>query len=338
MNGQSIGSALLLAAAALPVSSVAAHHSTAFYSPDTIELEGELVRLDWVNPHVRMRAQDHRPGRRREALAHGVELDLDARAARRHARAVQRRRPSEGSRPRIDARRTGFQLTNMLLPDGREASLWLDSPPRFGDAAMIRRSDSVVDAARENRGIFRVWSVPRVNSVTTDEVTNQPFTPAAVAARASFDMNDNFATRCGPEGMPRVMWSPLPWEIRRSRRNDRAARRDLRHRAHDPHDERCPRRRPRAARSSATPSGRWERWRARRHDDARQLAVLRQHRHAAERDVRIVERFTLSADQTRLDFHVTVTDPATLTAPAIVDGHWLALGAELPRFDCQAER
>jgi hypothetical protein len=54
--------------------------------------------------------------------------------------------------------------------------------------------------------------------------------------------------------------------------------------------------------------------------------------------VSVEERYTLSADQTRLDFHIAIDDPANLTERAIVDGHWLALGATLLRFDCQASR
>jgi len=53
MDARSVGSALLLSAAALASSSAFAHHSTACYSSDTLELEGEIVRIDWVNPHVR---------------------------------------------------------------------------------------------------------------------------------------------------------------------------------------------------------------------------------------------------------------------------------------------
>ena len=56
------------------------------------------------------------------------------------------------------------------------------------------------------------------------------------------------------------------------------------------------------------------------------------------KDVAIEERYTLSADQTRLDVHFTITDPANLSGPATVDTHWLALGATLQRFDCQAPR
>jgi hypothetical protein len=51
--------------------------------------------------------------------------------------------------------------------------------------------------------------------------------------------------------------------------------------------------------------------------------------------VEITERFALSDDQTRLDFLITVRDPATLTAPAVIAGHWLALGHEVQRFACQ---
>jgi hypothetical protein len=56
------------------------------------------------------------------------------------------------------------------------------------------------------------------------------------------------------------------------------------------------------------------------------------------KNVSLEERYTLSADQTRLDFHLTITDPANLVGTAVVDSHWLALGATLQRFDCQAPR
>ena len=338
MNAQSIGSALLLLAAALAPSTAAAHHSTAFYSPDTIELEGELVRIDWVNPHVRMQLKTTEPGggERLWRMESSSISTLERRGVTRELFAVGDRVKVAGHASTRDD--SGLQLTNVLLPDGREASLWLDSPPRFGTAAtMIRRSDDVVDAARENRGIFRVWSVPRVNSVTADEIANQPFTPAAIAARASFDMNDNFATRCGPEGVPRVMWSPLPWEF-----VDRGETIVLRGEIYD--TERTIHMTSAAA-PPATPatilgysSGRWENG----------VLVITTTRVSwpyfdnigtpQSEDVRIVERLSLSADQTRLDFHVTVTDPATLTGSAVVEGYWLALGAELPRFDCQAGR
>ncbi len=52
--------------------------------------------------------------------------------------------------------------------------------------------------------------------------------------------------------------------------------------------------------------------------------------------VEFVERFTVSEDQTRLDYELTVTDPATFTEPAIYDRYWLALvEATIETYDCQ---
>ena len=52
--------------------------------------------------------------------------------------------------------------------------------------------------------------------------------------------------------------------------------------------------------------------------------------------VEFEERFTVSADQTRLDYQLTVTDPATFTEPAVYDRYWLALvGASIRTYGCQ---
>jgi hypothetical protein len=48
----------------------------------------------------------------------------------------------------------------------------------------------------------------------------------------------------------------------------------------------------------------------------------------------VEERYALSEDQTRLDFTITVTDPATFTAPATFEYYWLALGESFGRYDC----
>jgi hypothetical protein len=230
-----------------------------------------------------------------------------------------------------------LQLMNVLFPDGREASLWLDSPPRFADrATMIGRADTVVDAARENRGLFRVWTAPRLFPLLAN-ASNQPFKPAAVEARKQFNLLDNFATRCEPGGMPAVMFAPLPYEL-----IDHGATIELKAEVYDTvrtiHLNRAapP---PNAAASILGYSvGKWENG---------ELVVTTTRVSWPFYDtigtpqseaVEIVERFKLSADQTRLDFRITVSDPATLTAPAVVDGHWLALGHEVQRFDCRTSQ
>jgi hypothetical protein len=324
---------VFVAAALLAGSSpAAAHHSTSFYASDFVELEGELVRIDWINPHVRFTL--------RTVGGDGAErlwrMEASAISALQR-RGVTRELFRVGDRVKIAAHpstrdASQLQLTNVLLADDREASLWLDSPPRFRPQ-VIGASESVVDAAKENRGFFRVWSVPRPIPATM----KLTFKPAAVAARASFDLLDNFATRCGPQGMPGVMFGPLPFEFV-DRGTTLVLRGEIYDMARTIHMDR-------SAPSANEPAsllgysvGKWE-------NGALVVTTTRidwpyfdSIGTPQSKAVEIVERYALSADQTRLDFQTTITDPENLAEPAVVDGHWLALGATLDRFDCQASR
>ena len=46
--------------------------------------------------------------------------------------------------------------------------------------------------------------------------------------------------------------------------------------------------------------------------------------------VETLERFTVSEDQARLNYRLTVTDPVTLREPAVEERLWLALGEDVP--------
>jgi len=322
--------AVMAAAWIASLQPAAAHHSTSFYADEFVELEGELVRVEWVNPHVRFVL--------RTTGADGAEKLWQMEASAISAlerRGVTRDLFETGARVKIAAHASTrnpsqLQLTNVLFADGREASLWLDSPPRFKQE-VIKTAERVVDAATENRGFFRVWSGPRPSPTKVAA----PFTAAAVDARKSFDLLDNFATRCGPQGMPSVMLAPLPYELV-DRGNEILLRGEIFDTVRTIHMDR-------SAPPPGTPAsilgysvGKWE---------GRALVVrttlvdwpyFDTIGTPLGKNVAIDERYTLSADQARLDFHITVTDPANLTAPAIIDSHWLALGATLQRFDCQA--
>jgi hypothetical protein len=51
--------------------------------------------------------------------------------------------------------------------------------------------------------------------------------------------------------------------------------------------------------------------------------------------VRIVEVFTPSADGARLDYELTVTDPATFTEPVTLGKYWVWVpGVEVGVYDC----
>ncbi|MEE8287146.1 MAG: hypothetical protein V3R72_10665, partial [Gammaproteobacteria bacterium] len=50
--------------------------------------------------------------------------------------------------------------------------------------------------------------------------------------------------------------------------------------------------------------------------------------------VKFVERFRLSEDESRMDYKVTITDPVMLTAPYIRTGVWVDLGESMSIYDC----
>ena len=168
------------------------------------------------------------------------------------------------------------------------------------------------------------------------QMAKQPFTAAAIAARDSYDMLDNFATRCEGEGMPRIMVNPhsfefidhgdeilLLTELYDTERIIHMGEADV------PADA--------PASKLGYSVGAWE-------GETLVVTTARvnwpffDNRGSGQSDtVRIVERFTLSDDQTRLDFETTVIDPPNLYEPAVLQGHWLALGHTLPAYNCQVD-
>jgi hypothetical protein len=53
--------------------------------------------------------------------------------------------------------------------------------------------------------------------------------------------------------------------------------------------------------------------------------------------VEVREEFRVSADESRLDYSMTVIDPVMFLEPATVTTHWLALGEQLETYDCLAQ-
>jgi hypothetical protein len=288
--------------------------------------------MQWTNPHVSLevRVADSgvwklEGGSLMTLQRAGVTRDVVPLTARvKAAIRPSKRDPLVGS------------VTSILLPDGRELQMLSGAPAFFTSAdRVIRGPDAdAIDTKRENRGVFRVWSVPTPNPVGARTLANLPFTPAAVEARASFDIYDNFATRCEPEGMPRIMFNPHPFEF-----IDEGATITLKTELYDTartiHMDRDAPPADAAASRLGYSVGEWE---------GDTLVVTTSLVNWPYFDnagtpqssgVRIVERFTPSGDQSRLDFHVTVIDPTTFTEPAVIQGHWLALGGAIPRYDCQ---
>ena len=314
-----------------------AHHSRSHYSEEVRELEGELVAVHWVNPHVGFTVKVISQGGQEEfwrvegvsslggMQKAGVTSDMFAIGERvRAAGSVSVRRAKD------------FLATNFLLANGTEIVLGRNVEPYWSEQYIERHDPTVaenapIDAATENRGIFRVWSGVADG---VGQTTYFPFTEVAIAARAAWNPIDNFAERCEPEGMPRIMRNPHPFEfvdhgieiamiselydLVRTIHMDPTA---------SPLDE------PVSPLGYST--GRW---------DGNTLIATTTHINWSYFDnigtpqseaVKMVERFAVSEDQSRLDYQLTVTDPMTFSEPAVYERHWLALGETIQRYDCQ---
>jgi hypothetical protein len=314
-----------------------AHHSLAIYSNETTVLEGEIVDVLWVNPHVKitLRSVGSQGAEQLWSFESGSLMTLQRAGVTQD---VLRKGDRVKAAVRVSRRDplVAGALT-MLLPDGRELQMSTGAPAHFTSESALGRATNRVsgDPARENRGIFRVWSIPYPNPVGAEALRRLPFKPAAVEARSRFDLYDNFATRCEPEGMPRIMFNPHPFEF-----VDRGATITLRTELYD--TERTIHM-DRAAAPAGEPAsrlgysvGKWD-------EGTLIVATSRVSWPYFDNigtpqsgDVAIVERYTLSGDQSRVDFEVTVTDSTTFTEPAVIKGHWLALGETIPRYDCRA--
>jgi hypothetical protein len=224
-------------------------------------------------------------------------------------------------------------LTNMMLPNGREILFGAAVRPRWSQQTIGADIRSAVTADTASLGIFRVWTN------ATDPVrfwgNDLPLTPSAAAARAAFDpLRDEPTANCAPKGMPFIMEQPYPMEfvkdgddilmrmeeydtVRRIRMTDTVIE-DEQPSLH------------------GTSRGRW---------DGSTLVVTTTnigYRWFNGTGIPLgpnattEERFTPNADGSRLEYTMTVTDPATFTAPVTLRKAWeWRPGEQLRPYECR---
>jgi Family of unknown function (DUF6152) len=333
-----------LAAAGLPATG-AAHHSFfgRFDTQRLVELEGEVTDVLWGNPHAYFTVR-----------ADGVDWEIETSSL-----TVLKRMGIEvgtirvGDRIRIAANppvgdKKEMYARHVLLPDGRELLMNVGLEPRWTERANAVGDESLLmaregDGSRPELGIFRVWShtrsiarlFPEVTDPTVD-INAYPLTPAARAELAKFDRStDNPTANCVPKGMPTIMEAPYPIEFGRQDNGDillKLEEYDL---------TRLIYMNPNVTRELTVPMplgdsvGRW--------DGATLVVTTRriswpffsQLGIRQSPAVEIVERFAPTADGSRLDYEMTVTDAATFTRPVVLTQHWLWLpGVTLLPYEC----
>jgi hypothetical protein len=324
-----------LASIVAPVAS--AHHSTALvYHRDgpIIEAEGVITEVAWVNPHVRFEM--------RGAGSDGVERvwEIETNSVSTISRfGLTAELVAVGNRVKV-AGNGGRQadnvmwLTNMLLPTGQEILFGSAVKPRWSQQTIGTDVRSAVAADSSNLGLYRIWT--NVTNPPTFWGSDLPLTASAAAARAAFDpATDEPTANCAPKGMPFIMEQPYPMEIV-------AAGDEILIRMEEYDTVRRIAMKPGVADEADRDSilgvsfGRWE---------GGTLAVftvdigyrwLNGTGIPLGPDATTEERFELNADGSRLDYTMTVTDPATFTRPVTFRKAWeWRPGEQLRPYECR---
>ena len=323
---------------ALGLAQASAHHGAALYFDlDNIAtVRGEVLSVAWRNPHVMFEVRRTDDGGANEVW----EIESSS------ANALLR----VGVAPDVVAVGDHVTFTGalsrhglpamaghvMTLEDGTDVPVWPRPAMRLGQQVRPAPiSSAAAEASRSTaQGIFRVWSRPDLRGLFL-EAEQLPFTPAALAAQAAWNpLEEDPALDCIPRGMPSLMNNPLPVEFVDQgesilmRLEEWDAQRTI-HLA----DAQDPASQPPTPLGYSV--GRWE---------GRTLVVTTTRISDPYFDDRgapqsasavIVERFTLSEDETRLDYESVHTDPLYFSEPARLASYWdWVPGEQVRRFGC----
>ena len=314
---------------ALPLAATA-HHSTRaiFDRSQPTEVEGTISSVFWRNPHIGLTLLvENEAGETEEwEIEGGTFNDLQRSGFDTQTVAI-------GDRVRIvgASSRRGLNelyLDRLLSPVGEELM-----------SSGVRTTDVSGSPGPENlsapTGIFRVWVFGGTLHGLREPLS---VTPVAEAARAAWDpFTDDPSHRCQAPGMPNAVLNPYPLEfvdqgeqiVQRIEEWD--AVRTI-HMSADPSAD------P-AGQAEASPLGysvgRWEGNTLVVETANIDYPLLDDSGTPMSPAVRVVERYALSEDDTRLDLELTATDPPNLAAPAVWTAGWdWGPGVQVRPFEC----
>jgi len=346
------GRALLLvaalAAAWLPGAAAAHHSFLGRFDRQTIsELEGVLIDKRWQNPHgyFTLRVTDE-DGRTTDWALETSSATLMTRLGITSEMLRLGDTIRVAGFPPITGK-PEFYVRHILLPDGRELLLDIRLTPRWAERTVGERSTLTIregDSSRPDLGIFRVWTLirdgPRLFPEVVDpsfDPQSYPLTDSARAALAAFDLaRDNPTNNCQPKGMPTIMEQPYPIEfVERGDGNIllRIEEYDLERLIHMDTSGAPP---PGPSSLLGYSTGEWD----------QQTLVVTTTRvswpYFSQVGIpqspasRIIERFTPTADGSRLDYRLTVIDPINFTEPVERSVYWIWVpGTELIPYECR---
>jgi len=316
---------LAIACSLLPLTGQA-HHAYAEYDQEqTVEIEGTLTKAVFQNPHLSLKVQ--------VAGRDPVIWDIEGsglNALERMNAPLEKYKLGDKVKvagwPSKRASNRMF-LTNLLSQDGVEMVTWRYATARWAKTAAGYASDRTRfegGTPTANTSVFRVWTVQvGVAGAAFDQsvaglatTTRASLTEKGKAAAAA--IRPVRASDCTPRGMPEIMFTPTPIEL-----IDEGDAIQLRVELYD--SLRVIHMNGGESQSAALLGysvGRWEdktlvvettkiSWRLLTDGVPQSPAA------------RLVERFTPSADGSRLDYTLTATDPEMLAAPVALKNTWV---------------
>lgn len=311
-----------------------AHHSRfgVFDTNATIDIEGTLSYVKWSNPHVLFEAEVIDS----DGVMQVWHIETTALSMLR-SRGLDQNFLKVGDRVRIAGHPTyngdpELLGMNLLLPDGTEVLITRNSTPYFANLGSGQFLESVYDTTSVDRaraeadGIFRTWS-----TVLTDLASfpmfrgRYPLNETAAQIKASWDPDPEQQLSCWAKDMPILMVTPHPIEFSQVGENIRMRfeEDDAERLVHMNIENSLENIQSRAASSMGYSTGSWE---------GNTLVVETTNIDAAAfddqgtpvgDDLRLVERFTLSDDEKRLDYRITFYDDETFTEPFDLTRYWV---------------
>ncbi len=317
-----------------------AHHGSAYYYDveNLASIEGVIVSASWRNPHVMFELE--------RTLADGsTELwEIESASWNGLQRVgIGRDDVPIGAHVTLTGAlsRTGLPAMAafiVTLDDGTEIPIWPQRARRMGqEVRRVAASATAIEAARDAaRNIYRVWARPGIDGQLLAELEPQlPYNDVALAAQADWDpLNDDPVLNCTPRGMPSIMNSPQP--IQFLEQDDTILLRleewDGERIIHMNSDV-DPASQPRSRMGFST--GTWENGTLVVTTSRLSDPYFDDHGTPQGQNASVVERFTLSADETRLDYEAIHTDPTIFNGPGRLTGYWdWVPGEEVKPYDC----
>ena len=321
--------------------SVAAHHSMSEFSRDVVtEVEGVVSRVSWTNPHILLEVTSTDP----KGVKAVWTLEGGAVSAQRR-RGLSGDRLAVGDRVRVagwpSTRRDRYlQVNHVLLPDGVELLVGGAREPRWSKntAGGAVVAGNKKPAAALGDSLFRTWSQGTQAWFFAGR-SNYQLNPSAAAAVAKWDdIADNPLIKCVAPGMPSLMGNPYPMQFVQ-------VGPDIELRFEEFDAIRKIHMGPAPARPADVPLsplghsvGRWE-------DKTLVVDTSRINWPYFDRsgapqtqNVRVNERFTVVQAGNRLEYVMTVTEPATLVKPFVWNAYFVWNPGEMVnRYECTLE-